>query len=193
MSDKRHVIGGFDGWLNVKREPTGQVIALPEYLQVEFGHAKDGRDFFQVLEGAERGRSFSVKQGNLKQGWPTYHPAAQLEFAIGTQKLSGFGITVKAITAPGASAVPIGIHPIQLPDFPHELGSGYINQSPYAKTWFYLGRGVAVPGNNDRYLHTGRVSLGCVTVDPTAWTELYRFLVRSRGVDGTVGSILVRR
>jgi hypothetical protein len=55
VSEKRHVIGGVDGWLNVKREPTEQVIALPEYLLVEFDHAKDSRDFFAVLEGAERG------------------------------------------------------------------------------------------------------------------------------------------
>ena len=36
MGEKRHVIGGNDGWLNVRREPSGQIIALIEYSQVEF-------------------------------------------------------------------------------------------------------------------------------------------------------------
>ncbi|MBK6973753.1 MAG: hypothetical protein IPH26_12685 [Sterolibacteriaceae bacterium] len=40
---------------------------------------------------------------------------------------------------------------------------GYLGQTPYAKTWFDLGTGNAVRGNNDRYLHTGRVSAGCIT------------------------------
>lgn len=35
MGEKRHVIGGNDGWLNVKREPSGQIIALIEYSHVE--------------------------------------------------------------------------------------------------------------------------------------------------------------
>jgi hypothetical protein len=38
MGEKRHVIGGTDGWLKVRREPSGQIIALPEYLHVEFSH-----------------------------------------------------------------------------------------------------------------------------------------------------------
>jgi hypothetical protein len=124
---------------------------------------------------------------------PTHNPPAQLEFAIGAQELSYLGKTVKAITASGASVIPVGTHPIQLPDFPHLLGSGYLTHSLYAKSWFYLGQGIATPGSNDRYLHTGRVSLGCLKVDPPAWTELYQFLIRCRGRDGTSGSLAVHR
>jgi len=194
MAEKRHVIGGNDGWLNVKREPGGSIVALPEYLQVEFSHNRDGRDFFKALEGGEQGKAFSVKQGNLKPGLPLYRPAAHLEFTIAAQKLAFSGGSVKAITAQGASAVAVGTHPIQIPDFPHELGSTYVSQSRFAKNWFYLGRGAAIPGNNDRYLHTGRVSLGCVTVDPGDWTRLYQSLILCRSGDGkTVGSIVVRR
>ena len=135
-----------------------------------------------------------MKQGNLRQGLPAYKPPARIEFNIMAQKLSFLGGDVRAITATGASAVPIGTHPVQIPDFPHELGSAYMGQSQYAKNWFYLGRSVAIPGNNDRYLHTGRVSLGCVTVDPNQWTKLYQYLILCRSGDGkTVGSIIVRR
>lgn len=194
MGEKRFVIGGNDGWLKVKREPSGQVIALPEYLQVEFSRNKDGRDFFKALEGCEQGKTFSVKQRNLRQGSPAYKPAARIEFNITTQKLSFPAGNVRAITEDGTSAIGVGTHPIQIPDFPHELGTGYLGQSQYAKNWFYLGRGEAIPGNNDRYLHTGRVSLGCVTVDPGGWTKLYQYLILCRSGDGkTVGSIIVRR
>lgn len=194
MSEKRHVIGGADGWLNVKREPTGEIVALPEYLHVEVSHNKDGRDYFKALEGVERGKAFSVKQGNLKSGTPAYKSAARIEFQLATETLSYLGKKVKAITAEGAFAIPTGNHPIQIPDFPHPLGVGYLGQTPYAKSWFYLGRGAAIPGINDRYLHTGRVSLGCVTVDPSGWTELYRYLILCRsGDEKTVGSIIVRR
>lgn len=56
MSEKRHTIGGTDGWLNVKRKLSSNVIALPEFLQVEVTHSKDGRDFFNALEGSEIGK-----------------------------------------------------------------------------------------------------------------------------------------
>ena len=135
-----------------------------------------------------------MKQGNLRQGTLTYKPAALIEFSLTAGKVSYAGSSVKAITAPGASAIAAGTYPIQIPDFPHELGAGYLPQSRYAKNWFYLGQGAAIRGNNDRYLHTGRVSLGCVTVEPSSWTKLYQYLILCRSGNGkTIGSIVVRR
>jgi hypothetical protein len=54
LSDKRYVIGGADGWLNVKRERSGEIIGLPEYLQVEVRSSEDDRDHFTVLEGLRK-------------------------------------------------------------------------------------------------------------------------------------------
>lgn len=194
MSERRHIVGGHDGWLNVRREPGGMVIALAEYLQVEFSHNKGGRDFFKTQEGVERGNAFSVLQGNLRQGLPAYRAAARLEFSIAARKLRFAGGELEAITADAPSAIAAGTYPIQIPDFPHELGSGYMGHSRYAKSWFYLGQGAAIAGSNDRYLHTGRISQGCVTVDPSGWTALYQYLILCRSGDGkTVGSIVVRR
>jgi hypothetical protein len=130
MAEKRHVIGGNDGWLSVKREPGAEIVALPEYLQVEFSHSKDGRDFFKALEGVEQGKAFSVKQGNLKAGFPVYRPAAQLEFTIAAKKLTFPHGSVKAITAKGAFAVALGTHPVQIPDFPHKFGIPYPQPKP---------------------------------------------------------------
>lgn len=106
MSEKRHIVGGADGWLNVKREPTGEIVALPEYLHVEVSQCKDGRDYFKALEGSGQGRAFSVKQGHLKSGTPAYKHAARIEFHLAAETLSYLGKSVKAITASGSSAIP---------------------------------------------------------------------------------------
>jgi hypothetical protein len=193
MSEKRYISGGSNGWLNVKREPSGQVIALPEYLAVEFLHNKNGRDHFKVSEGVESGKLFSVVQGSLKSGSPAYKSAASLNYNLSKQELTYPGGKVSAVTYDRNPILP-GTHPIQIPDFPHQLGASYVSRSRYAKTWFYLGNGVAIPGSNDRYLHTGSMSAGCVTVDPDSWTALYQFLILCRSGNGkTVGSITVVR
>ena len=193
MSDMRYVAGAVDGWLNVRREPSGTIVALPEFTRVELEASSAGRDLFVAQEGVERGKRFPVKVGNLMVGNPGYQSAVSLEFSIGRESLRYPGGTVKAITH-SRNPVPTGSHPIQMPDFPHQLGVGYMGQSLYAKSWFYLGLGNAVRGNNDRYLHPGSVSAGCITVDASEWTKLYRYLILSRSGDGkTVGTVSVVR
>lgn len=81
MAGKHYVVGGHDGWLNVKRDPSGSVVAIPEFLQVEVSESKNGRDHFTALEGVERGKKFSVKTGNLKSNNPLYRSAAHLQFS----------------------------------------------------------------------------------------------------------------
>ena len=193
MAEKRYVVGGHDGWLNVKREPSGAIIAIPEYLQVELIESKNGRDRFTVLEGVERGKKFSVKTGNLKSGHPGYHGMANLKFNITKGLLIYPGGQVKAITGKGRyTPIPKGPHPIQIPDFPHPKAMGYMAQSPYAKNWFFLGQGHATHGSDDRYLHTGAESAGCITVEPYGWTRLYQYLILCRRGDGkTIGTVVV--
>lgn len=151
MPEKRYTIGGVDGWLNVKREPSGGIVAIPEFTQVELEAADNGRDHFKILEGVERGKKFSVKSGNLKFGSPGYRATASLQFNPVKELITYPGGQVKAVTHT-RNPIPVGVNPIQIPDFPHQLGAGYMAQSTYAKSWFYLGNGNAIPGNNDRYL-----------------------------------------
>ncbi len=146
-----------------------------------------------MLEGVEQGSRFSVLAGNLRSGNAGYKPAVSLQFSLSRETLTYAGSSVRAVTYDG-SPVPIGQHPIQIPDFPHDGGLTYIGHSPFAKTWFYLGVGAAVPGRNDRYLHTGMRSAGCITVDPSGWTTLYRHLILGRsGNAKTVGTVTVVR
>lgn len=71
-----------------------------------------------------------------------------------------------------------------------------MTDSRYAKTWFFLGHGNAQAGERglDRYLHTGLISAGCVTVDPEHWTRLYELIIKCRSNDGkTIGSLTVHQ
>lgn len=197
MSEKRYIIGGKDGWLRVRRESNDEIVSLPEYLQVEFKSNRGGRDHFIALEGVHKGTAFTVKEGNLGKPLPAYKPAAKLTFHIGKKELIYPGGKIEAFTVEASrrfKPIAPGMYPIQIPDFAHELGGGYLSNSAYAKNWFFLGHGIAVYKQNDRYLHTGTVSEGCVPVSPSNWTELYQYLILCRTGDGkNVGSITVYR
>lgn len=82
MAEKHYIIGGKDGWLTIKPEPSGTNIAVPEYLQVELTASRDGRAYFTVLEGVKRGKKFSVKTGNLKSGNPGYRAPVTLQTSL---------------------------------------------------------------------------------------------------------------
>jgi hypothetical protein len=193
MAERRYIGSTADGWLRVKPEPSGEIVSLPEYLQVEFSSTSNGRDYFTVLEGINLGKKFSVLTGNLKSGAPGYRAPAHLRYNLSLNLLTYQGGQVKAITHP-RNPIAIGLHPVQIPDHPHDGGIGYLAQSSYAKVWFYLGVGHAVRNSNDRYLHTGERTAGCVTVDPSQWTKLYQYLILCRSGDGkTVGTLSVAR
>lgn len=193
MAETRYTNAGNDGWLRVKQEPSKSEIALPEHLRVEYESTADGRDYFIAREGVESGKRFSVKINNLKTSKPAYSGAATLGFSLSREILTYPGGQIHAITHQQNPIRP-GTHPVQIPDFPHKKGEYYLSKSNYAKNWFYMGVGNAVPNKDDRYLHTGLGSAGCVTVDPDEWTRLYNYLILCRSGDGkTVGTIIVTR
>jgi hypothetical protein len=191
MAEKRYIVGGSDGWLRVKREPSGEIVALPEFVRVEFTNSTGGRDYFSVIEGPEKSKKFSVLTGNLRPGEPGYRAGAALKFSLGQKILTYSGGRAAAFTHP-SNPISVGTHPIQIPDFPHDLGNHYMGTTSYARSWFYLGHGAALPGNNDRYLHPGLQSAGCITVEPKDWTAFYKYLILCRGGNGTtVGAVTV--
>lgn len=153
----------------------------------------DGRDHFIVKEGVESGNRFSVKQGYLRKQAPAYRPAAIIQFILSRKTLIYPGGRVRAFTD-DENPIKTGTHPVQIPDFPHSIGSAYLHKTPYAKNWFFLNNGSATPFRNDRYLHPGHESAGCITVDPAQWNSLYQYLILCRSGDGkTVGMVSVVR
>lgn len=190
-----HVVGGRSGWLRTKLEPSGIEVSLPEYLKIDITKSKEGREYFTILEGVHKGKKASVKlsaDGSSNLGtMAMYRGAAKLVFNIAKGEVTYGGGGVKAITSLDMP-IPKGTHPIQIPDYPHRIGRTYLSTTPYTLSWFYLGVGNAVYGSNDNYLHTGNLSLGCVTVNPDEWTKLYKYLILSRtGDDRNVGTITV--
>lgn len=96
-----------------------------------------------------------------------------------------------------------GTYKIKIPDYEHvRLGSGYLTTSPYATTWFPIAAPLTVDfpgtpydevGREGRYFHMGRVSLGCMSVHPTAeWTRIARYVMKSRLDSQHVGHLEIQ-
>lgn len=184
-----------DGWLAVKPDAGGSNVSLPSFLKVKFTGRANGRDGLTVLEGALAGLKASVRAKSETESYlrslPTYLPPVRAKFSRGAETLFIGSKSYRAIS--NSKPIANGIHPIQIPDFPHDIAKHYVTPTnPYAMSWFYLGQGNAVPGNNANYLHCGSISEGCVTVkELDRWTEVYNELILRREGAGNVGTIEV--
>jgi hypothetical protein len=174
-----------DGWLRV--QIGGGVNSLPWYLKVNHTRRANNRDEFEVLEGSYQGHqrgsvvAKSATESHLESGL-SYRGAAAVTLRKGARQLTYGGTTISAFTDE-VNPIPSGRHQIQIPDAPHHGGTSY---GSFATTWFRLGT------SGDRYLHAGRVSLGCATVnDISAWPALYRHLINSRQSTTAVGTLTV--
>lgn len=102
-------------------------------------------------------------------------------------------ITALIAVSEGGPPVPIGTHDLELPDVSHRLGEQYLGSAKHAKSWFFIGHEMNNARTNNRYLHVGNASAGCVTVQShDRWDDLYRYLILSRKGDSlSVGTIKV--
>ena len=168
-----------DGWLKVRIESTKSVESLPAYLKVKIDHADNKREYFTVLEGIHRGKLASIK----------LQEAGSSQFISNIQHESGayiiYSISKKTVTLIGKKYKTVdyknaqwkkGLYDIEIPDTPHR---GRLNNKiKMASVWFRIGHG------GDKYLHTGQVSLGCITVvENNSWIEIYNNLIKSRKGD----------
>ncbi|MDR2872164.1 MAG: hypothetical protein LBV45_06535 [Xanthomonadaceae bacterium] len=183
------------GWTNARSIGPGAVVPLPEYLKVEVLSQQEEQCRFRAIEGIRQDQLFSFGSGQLGFGDPGYVAAAELKYGR-REKILRYrrkGMTqwreISAVTHAG-HPVPVGKHPIQIPDFPHVIGGVGNDRTPYCRSWFYLKHGVAVPGADSRYLQPGQAGEECIAIDWGDWTELYQFLIRCRSGDNeTVGEI----
>lgn len=84
-----------------------------------------------------------------------------------------------------SNPLPAGWSPLEIPDAPHHGGTYYGDKSPFATVWFRVGH------EGDRYLHPGRFSAGCGTVQPEQWTPVYNYLIHRRKDVQSVGAMHV--
>lgn len=169
-----------DGWLLVRLEPSGSIEALPYTLKVRWDKTKQGRDYFTILEGDHKDKKASATRrpdgkSYLKVG-PRYKPQIKLIYYKHSQilKIEGRSEEYRAVME---SPLSNGTYVIELPDFPHLPDNPYRNRAKRAKTWFRIRVGGA------RYLHTGSVSAGCLTVtDVEKWDSLYDAIIWCRKI-----------
>ena len=133
-----------------------------------------------VTEGIYRGRKASIslrKDGtSYLEGGNPHQGAARIVYSISDRVLSFKGASYQATDDP-ANPLTKGRYDLEIPDAPHKGGLNYPDVV-HARTWFRIGHG------GDRFLHTGRASLGCITlIERNRWDTLYADLIRSRKGD----------
>lgn len=192
-----------DGWI-VTLDSSNARLSLSSYLKVDFLGPVNGRDKLKVLEGIYKNKEVSIKADSgfldstnlhgeaaniifekrpapITIGETVYDKQISISYKVGTgtQTVGPF----PALTDKD-NPVPVGSNTVQIPDYPHDLGSQY---GAFGKVWFRIGT------SGDRYIHPGRVSAGCITCEPSNWTDIYRALVvRRKSDDLSVGDLTVR-
>jgi len=176
------------GWLKVRLEEDKSIESLPAYLKVKVERADAKREYFTILEGPYRGKSASVELRDNDSSWfitgVRHEPIIRAKYSISQKTFILRGKKYKTVDYPG-SPWQKGLYDIELPDYPHQGGRNYLDQSKRAMTWFRIGHG------GERYLHAGGRSLGCITVIETKrWMEIYNALIKARKGDFTSVGVL---
>jgi len=171
-----------NGWLKVKIAD-GNIIYLPAFLKVQSEYIESGREYFTILEGSYRGQKASVSLDNANNNSSRFladvkhEPLIYLQYSISQKKLIIGNKKYQATDHP-ESPWKRGWYDIELPDYPHEDRGNYVGIASRAKAWFRIGH------EGERYLHTGRRSLGCITItEIEKWDEIYDKLIKARKGD----------
>jgi hypothetical protein len=178
-----------DGWLQVKLEPSGEIVSLPYTLKVRRNKKQGGRDYFTILEGRYKNQKASVSRktggGSYLVDGSIHRPAIRLTYSKGSGilKIVGSDETYNAIHDP---PLPNGTYDIEIPDAPHGNVDQYLDRARRAKTWF------PILNQSGRYFHTGSRTAGCLTVtDIDKWDSLYDKVIKRRKDDKSVGTVQV--
>jgi hypothetical protein len=191
-----------DGWVLVKRDDTSAVVGLPSHLKVSLTSSASGRDNITVLEGLFAGLKANLTTGFLVTTNPQHGTVAAVFSAraggpivIGGEtydkqivlNFNRAGVPTQVGPHPAkthpTNPVPTGTHVMEIPDFPHPANPDY---GPLRTVWFRIGT------SGDRYVHPGRVSLGCITCAPPNWAEIYDALAKGRKTATAVGDVTVQ-
>ncbi len=178
-----------NSWLSVDLD-VGFQVQLPHFLGVELVEMTSQGTHFRILEGRFKGElaqiSSSAGSDYLRQEIGVRKESARLHLRKSSQRLQIAGLGEFSVVLDPRNPLPMGSYVVEIPDEPHELGRPYLDQAKYARTWFRLGE------TGDRYLHTGRVSAGCVTVETVdSWDSICKFLLRCRLDSKAIGILEV--
>lgn len=178
-----------DAWLVGKREDTGEPMSIPMNLMVRLNRVQSKREYCTILEGVLSGIEVSLKLDTngrtfLIKESPRADPVS-LVYSISKKILNLDTVIYKATNSPSAPWKK-GLYDIEIPDVPHRGGLNY-SEAKYGRTWFRIGHA------GERYIHTGRHSLGCITIiEQKRWDGLCEKLLKGRKGDGkSVGTLEV--
>lgn len=178
-----------DGWFVCRKEATKKRVSLPAYVRVRFNRVDSGREYFSIMEGAWLDAQMSVllnRDASLQLLFESPQTdSVQLMYSISKKTLAISNKTYKTTDSPDAPWEK-GRYDVEIPDAPHRGGLNYPSVK-YGRVWFRIGH------SGDRYLHTGRHSLGCITVtEPEHWDALCQILLKARKGDGkSIGVLTV--
>ena len=181
-----------DGWLKVEINKTGKKESLPSFLRVKILRSDSKRDYFNILEGFYKGKFASIKK---KPGGLSYlergflkRKLVELLYSISKKNILFEGRKYNVDDDPN-NLFDVGVYDIEIPDAPHDKGRKYLNRSKFALVWFHIGHNA----RDDRFLHTGSVSAGCVSMkEIEKWTAVCRkLLIARKGDDISIGTLKV--
>lgn len=179
------------GWLRVRPDTTGEEFSIPVHLKVRYDTAYEGREYFIILEGVKKGVTASVSEksdGTSRFSKINSHrKPVNLTYSLSKKTLQCDRKKYKTTDYPDAPWIK-GVYDIAIPDYPHELGLRYAKDVSHATTWFRINH-----RDGDRYVHTGGISRGCITIiERGRWDELYAVLISARKDDGMhIGTLTV--
>ncbi|TAN34110.1 hypothetical protein EPN28_00550 [Patescibacteria group bacterium] len=176
---------GKGGWTIVKLENKNMEIALPAYLKVKLDKQDLKRQYFTILEDPWRDEKASVKleSGGVSYLESTNHQTGPVHLIYYRSKnLLKFGNKTYETQDYKDDPDPWQrkLYDIKIPDHSHDGGRYYLDRADLAMVWFKT-----THKSDDRYVHPGSFSLGCVTLtEIERWDELCQILMKSRKGDG---------
>ena len=179
-----------DGWFKCYVGSTKEQISVVAYTKVRLDALKKGRQYIVPLEGPYIGQLLSnTADRDASSALLVQDPQAgsvQAVYSISKKKLTVDQKTYET-TDDARSPWVKGIYDIEIPDHPHRSGHIYGYNSDYSIVWFRIGH------QGDRYVHTGKHSLGCITMTETGnWDALCKLMLAGRKGDGrSVGTLTV--
>ncbi|WP_113662241.1 hypothetical protein [Pedobacter nanyangensis] len=196
---------GSDNWLQVKKSSNSAIISIPKYCRVSnvsfSGTGTNKREVFTIVDWPYVNEVCSVAalpDSRSRFGNVDYNVGSIVTYdhKAKTLTVNPGGITVKAGIDPN-NPMSNGEYLLRLPDAPHIYGRPYLDRTSFALTWFFI----EDTDHLDRYLHTGSVSEGCVTVglnggeaDFVKWTDIAKILSTQRLASNNafVGKLVVK-
>lgn len=174
-------------WLQVKRLDGKGEISLPAYLKVKLDETRFNREYISIEEGSFQGIKASIKLNDNGQSYlqaeDEQTEPVTLKYSI-SKKILYLGKEKYLTTDYRGLVWEKGLYDVEIPDYPHKGGRRY-TEAKYGITWFRISHG------GERYLHTGQVSLGCITLtEQKKWDNLYKVLIKARKNDGKSIGIL---